>query len=97
MHKLIYVLRKKNELPVERFQEYWLKKNSQIAKKLPLLVRYVQSHTLLSVYKKMIPASDGIAEFWFDSYKDFQKAESSQEFERLKPYIPTWGPYRLYL
>ena len=32
----------------------------------------------------MIPASDGIAEFWFDNYKDFQKVEGSQEFERLK-------------
>ena len=84
MHKLIYVLRKKNELSVEKFQEYWLKTNSQIAKKLPLLERYVQSHTLLSAYKKMIPAFDGIAEFWFDSYKDFQQAEGSQEFEGLK-------------
>ena len=63
MIKVVSVLQRKPGLSVEDFQRYWLNTHAAIVSKLPGLRRYVQSHTLLSGYRKTQPAADGIAEF----------------------------------
>lgn len=65
MLKLVVVLKRRPDLAVEAFQDYWLNRHAAIVKDLPGLRRYVQSHTLPSGYRKQ-PAADGIAELWFD-------------------------------
>ena len=66
MIKVVSVLQRKVDTSVEDFQRYWLHEHAAIVTRLPGLRRYVQSHTLLSGYRKGTPAADGIAELWFD-------------------------------
>ena len=67
MVKLLVYFRRRADLEVEPFQEYWRTRHAEVVTGLPGLRRYVQSHTLLSGYRKgRQPACDGIAEVWFD-------------------------------
>ena len=84
MYKVVIVLYKKDEISAGTFQEYWLTHNMEIASRLPGLIRYCQSHTLLSAYKKIKPAADGIAEYWFESGDDYRNCENSDTFDDLQ-------------
>ena len=66
MIKVISVLKRRPDMEVEAFQDYWLNVHGPIAARMPGVRRYVQSHTLLGGYRKRQPAADGIAELWFD-------------------------------
>ncbi len=66
MIKVVSVLERKPSMSVEDFQHYWLNEHAAIVSRLPGLRRYVQSHTLLSGYRRGQPAADGLAELWFD-------------------------------
>ena len=66
MIKVISVLKRRPDMDVEAFQDYWLNVHGPIAAGMPGVRRYVQSHTLLGGYRKGQPAADGIAELWFD-------------------------------
>ena len=66
MLKLVSVLRRRPDLDVEAFQRHWLDVHAPLVARLPGLRRYVQCHTLLSGYRKLTPAADGVAELWFD-------------------------------
>lgn len=66
MIKVISVLQRRPGMAVEDFQRHWRGEHAGIVSRLPGLRRYVQSHTLLSGYRKGQPAADGIAELWFD-------------------------------
>lgn len=83
MYKVVSIFHRKRELKVEGFQNYWLNVNSRIVKTIPGLQHYCQSHTLPSAYKKITPAADGIAEYWFNSYDDYRKFKASDIFEEL--------------
>ena len=67
MVKLVVVVKRKPGMQVEAFQDYWRVRHPDVVTKLAGLRRYVQSHTLLSGYRKGAPACDGIAELWFES------------------------------
>src|SRR5215468_4788605 len=67
MVKMIAILKRKPGMSVEDFQQYWLTTHASIVTRMPGIRRYVQSHTLLSGYRKGEPAYDGIAEVWFDN------------------------------
>jgi uncharacterized protein (TIGR02118 family) len=66
MVKVIAFFKRKPGLSVEDFQTYWRTTHADIVKKLPGLRRYVQSHTLVSGYRKGEPVYDGTAELWYD-------------------------------
>ena len=66
MVKLLVYFKRRADMEVEPFQEYWRTRHAEVVSGLPGLRRYVQSHTLLSGYRKGQPACDGIAEVWFD-------------------------------
>lgn len=66
MIKAIYLIKRKPTMELEAFRNYWLTTHAELALKVPGLRKYVQSHTLLSGYKKGEPAFDGIAEVWYD-------------------------------
>jgi len=66
MIKMVAVLQRRPDLGVEAFQQYWREQHAPLVVRLPGLRRYVQSHTLLSGYRRQQPAADGVAELWFD-------------------------------
>lgn len=66
MVKLVVYFKRRADLEVEPFQEYWRTRHAEAVSALPGIRRYVQSHTLLAGYRKGEPAFDGIAEVWFD-------------------------------
>jgi uncharacterized protein (TIGR02118 family) len=67
MVKNIVFFKRKPGMSVEAFQHYWRTTHADIVCKLPGIRKYVQSHTLLSGYRKGEPVYDGAAELWFDN------------------------------
>jgi uncharacterized protein (TIGR02118 family) len=90
MIKMVFCVRRRDDLPEEKFYEYWLKKHGPLVKSQarPLRIRrYVQSHTTLDELGTAIrdargmklPSFDGLAEIWWDSYQELQAALETQE------------------
>jgi uncharacterized protein (TIGR02118 family) len=73
MVKAIYLIKRKPTMELEAFRNYWLTTHAELALKVPGLRKYVQSHTLLSGYKKGEPVFDGIAEVWYDDTDAMRK------------------------
>src|ERR1700757_2224478 len=66
MVKAVSFFKRKAGLSGQDFQPYWRTSHPEVVVKLPGIRRYVQSHTLLSGYRKGEPVHDGIAKLWFD-------------------------------
>src|SRR5262250_1805793 len=66
MVKVITAIKRKSDMPVEEFQEYWRARHPEVVTRLPGVRRYVQSHALAPAYRKGEPVFDGIAEVWAD-------------------------------
>jgi len=66
MVKSVVFFKRKAGIPVDEFQAYWRTRHPDVVLKLPGVRRYVQSHTLTSIYAKREPVYDGIAELWAD-------------------------------
>ena len=73
MIKAIYLIKRKPGMDLAAFQKYWLTVHAEIVKKVPDVRRYVQSHTILSGYRKGEPAYDGVAELWFDDLETMRR------------------------
>ena len=92
MIKLVFVIRRRKELPPEEFHRYWLEEHGPLARSLiePLGARrYVQTHTVdselnaaLAASRGTVEAFDGIAEIWWDSPDDLVAAFGSEEGQR---------------
>jgi len=80
--KLVFCCRRKPGMTLEQFQKRWLEVHGPLVRKLraelPMMKRYVQSHTLagpvgeavqagLRVSRGTMEPYDGITEVWFDS------------------------------
>jgi len=66
MVKALSFFKRKAGMSVEAFQAYWRASHPDVVVKLPGVRRYVQSHVILSGYRKGEPVHDGIAELWFE-------------------------------
>jgi len=77
MIKLIYCIRKRDDITTEEFNRYWLNDHAprvaSVAKTLGL-IRYIQSHLtapainqVLLASRGLAPAFDGITEVWLES------------------------------
>jgi uncharacterized protein (TIGR02118 family) len=71
MVKAISCVKRTPATPVEDFQKWWRARDLELVGALPGVLRYVQSHTLPSGYRKREPAYDGIAELWADDVSPF--------------------------
>ena len=89
MVKLVYVIRRREDLSAEEFHRYWLEVHApkviNVAKDVRAR-RYVQSHTFdtplnqaFAESRGLSPWYDGITEVWWDSLDDLQAAASSPE------------------
>ncbi len=77
MIKLVFCCRRKQGMTREEFQTRWLDEHGPLVRKvrehLPMMKRYVQSHSLpdeisegVRAPRRAGPAYDGITEVWFD-------------------------------
>src|SRR5690349_14430978 len=88
MIKLVFVIRRREDLPLEEFHRYWLEEHGPLARSLLEQLgarRYVQTHTLdtdlnaaLAAPRGTAEAYDGLAEIWWDSLDAFLAAAGSE-------------------
>lgn len=92
MVKLVFVIRRREDLAPEEFHRYWLEEHGPLVRRLlePLGARrYVQTHTLdsdlngpLAASRGLGEAFDGLAEIWWDSLDDVVSAITSEDGQR---------------
>lgn len=88
MIKLVFVIRRRDDLPPEEFHRYWLEEHGPLARGLlePLGARrYVQTHTLDTDLNAALAGTrgtsepyDGLAEVWWDSLDALVAAAGSE-------------------
>jgi uncharacterized protein (TIGR02118 family) len=89
MVKLVYILRKREDVTPEEFYRYWNTEHASKVRAVAKVIRarkYIQSHTLatplnaaLVASRGMSPFYDGITEVWWDSLEELQTALSTPE------------------
>lgn len=88
MIKLVFCCRRKQGMTREAFQERWLEIHGPLVKRLradlPMMKRYVQSHTLPDEANAALRASrgsgepyDGLTEVWFESLEAMGAQDSA--------------------
>ena len=90
--KLVFVIRRREDLPPEEFHRYWLEEHGPLAGGLLRSLgarRYVQTHTLATDLNVALAAArgtgeayDGLAEVWWDSLDALVAASTSEEGQR---------------
>jgi uncharacterized protein (TIGR02118 family) len=93
MIKLVFAIRRREELPPEEFHRYWLEEHGPLARSLLEGLgarRYVQAHTLdgdlnaaLASSRGTAEAYDGLAEVWWDSLDALVAAAATEEGQRV--------------
>ena len=70
MMKMIVLVSRKQGMSPDAFHEYWREEHPAVLDAAPADVppmrKYVQNHTLSSVYESRDPTIDGVVEVWFD-------------------------------
>ena len=84
MVKSVVFFKRKAGLSVSEFHDYWRTRHPEVVLKLPGVRRYVQSHTLKSIYRKREPAYDGIAEIWNDSLDAVRAMVGDPHYQAVK-------------
>ena len=92
MLKLVFVIRRREDLSSEEFHRYWLEEHGPLARRLLESLgarRYVQTHALdtdlngaLAASRGTAAAYDGLAEVWWDSLDALVAVSSSEEGQR---------------
>jgi uncharacterized protein (TIGR02118 family) len=73
------------DISIEAFQRYWRGVHGPLAAAIPVIRRYVQSHTRLAAYAGgRRPAWDGIALTWFDDTQAMRASASTPEYARVR-------------
>lgn len=90
--KLVFVIRRRDDLPAQEFHRYWLEEHGPLARELLEGLgarRYVQSHAVttdlqgaLAATRGTADAYDGLAEIWWDSLDALVVASTSEEGQR---------------
>ena len=74
MFKVVYLLKRKNEMSLEDFRNYWLTKHVPLVLKLPNLKRYS-----VNISTRDGAEFDGIAELWFEDRNSMKEAFKTME------------------
>lgn len=87
MIKRMSIIVRKAGLDDDAFRKAWLH-HGELAKRVPLVRRYVQNHILDRTQRGVHPRGgqevDGFVEFWFDSVDDLEAAFASPEGQTLQ-------------
>lgn len=85
-----FVVRKPG-LEVDKFQRYWREIHGPIAAQIPMIRRYVQSHTRPSAYERgRTPAYDGVAITWFDDTQAMRASATTTQYARVRADEPNF-------
>jgi uncharacterized protein (TIGR02118 family) len=90
MIKLVFTLRRRQELTLEEFQRYWREQHAPLVGRHAdalRIRRYVQTHARETGFEEAFAASrgsepnryDGVAEIWWDSIDDLLAAVASEK------------------
>lgn len=89
MIKLVYCIRRRNDVPADEFHAYWLNEHGPKVRAVAEAIRarrYVQSHVrspeLNEVFRRsrgLAPAYDGITELWWDSEDELRAGTETDE------------------
>ena len=89
--KNVEFLTRRPYLTVEAFQRYWREVHGPLAGRIPVIRRYVQSHTRRSAYERgRVPRWDGAALTWFDDTQAMRASASSPEYAAVRADEPNF-------
>ncbi len=87
MIKVLSLLTRKEGLTHEAFVKHWLEIHGPLARAVPGIRRYVQSHIRGRRTRADIPETDvevdGIAELWYDDEAAMRRSAATPEAQRL--------------
>lgn len=89
MVKIVYIVRKRDDVPAAQFHKYWLENHGPLVRSFAKVIRarkYIQSHTIapelsaeFAKSRGMPDAYDGITEVWWDNIEDLTAGMNSPE------------------
>ena len=89
MIRLVYVLRRKENLSLAEFQTYWKEKHGPLVAKNATVMKvrkYIQSHTIddplndaIRESRGAMEAYDGVADLWWDNEEDLASPGETEE------------------
>ena len=83
--KNVEFVTRKPGLALEAFQRYWREVHGPLAAPIPMIRRYVQSHTRPSAYERgRTPAYDGVAVTWFDDTQAMRASAATAQYARVR-------------
>lgn len=89
--KNVEFVTRKPGLAVDEFQRYWLEVHGPLAAQIPMIRRYVQSHTRPSAYERgRTPAYDGVAITWFDDTRAMRASAASAQYPPVRADEPSF-------
>ena len=89
--KNVEFVTRKAGMAVEAFQRYWLEVHGPLGARIPVVRRYVQSHTRLAAYQSARrPAYDGAALTWFDDTQAMRVSATTPEYTRVRADEPNF-------
>jgi uncharacterized protein (TIGR02118 family) len=72
-------------MSIEAFQQHWREVHGPLGASIPVVRRYVQSHTRKSIYESgKTPAYDGVALTWFDDTQAMRVSATTPEYARTR-------------
>jgi uncharacterized protein (TIGR02118 family) len=87
MIKSVSLLTRKAGMTHEQFVKHWVEVHAPLARSVPGLLRYVQSHIVEERTRPDIPTTevdvDGIAELWYDDRDVMARAHASPQAKAL--------------
>jgi hypothetical protein len=93
MIKLVYIVRRRSDVPPEEFRKYWLEHHGPLVQSFAKNARarkYIQSHTLDTPVNNLLAQSrgmgdsyDGITEIWWDRLEDLAPLLNTDEGRKI--------------
>ena len=84
MINAITIIKKKQGLTYEKFQNYWKNEHAEIVIRSPLVGTYVQSHPIYNDKLTFEDTIDGIAEIWFDDTNAMRSLAATKEYKDIQ-------------
>ena len=84
MINAITIIKKKQGLTYEKFQNYWKNEHAEIVTRSPLVGTYVQSHPIYNDKLTFEDTIDGIAEIWFDDTNVMRSLAATKEYKDIQ-------------
>ena len=84
MINAITIIKKKQGLTYEQFQNYWKNEHAEIVTRSPLVGTYVQSHPIYNDELTFEDTIDGIAEIWFEDTNAMRSLAATKEYKDIQ-------------